>query len=291
MLKVYMSKVENIMKLKKIFISIAISLLPILGFSGIFSYVIDGLSMQYGAGQTAKKYAEEKFGKNYSVVSENALGKIYQVILQEDDYPRSKCSVSVLTPKEGDQYVPEYNEKTYGVTTCGQVILMRKVSAMVKDEVVSKYFKDNKVGIDITCGKENCNLSDKIDVFNFNNYWNLSAKEWVDKFYPYLQVNRVVVSIFNTPKSAEDIAKAMKMVFELNKYLYDLTGTHQIGSIYIYMILVKKFLKINMVVKVQELYRLNRLNIKIRKELFQNFLCGWGIQVLAVKKKKAGKKH
>lgn len=57
------------------------------------------------------------------------------------------------------------------------------------------------------------------------------------------------------------------------------------------MILVKKFLKINMVVKVQELYRLNRLNIKIRKELFQNFLCGWGIQVLAVKKKKAGKKH
>ncbi|AEB27747.1 hypothetical protein FNFX1_0799 [Francisella cf. novicida Fx1] len=156
------------------------------------------------------------------------------------------CTVRLFLNKDGKFEVIKPGG-IFKPDNCGELILRPKITKYIQDNTVNKFYdkSDVSMGVSLSCVDKEKNCGKGEDIYNSNGYWKLSAKEWLDKFYPYLKVDTIGVSIFNQKESAENIAKAVEMIKNLNNFLYKLIGTHQIESmrIYIYQFSQEEFKK------------------------------------------------
>ncbi|AVC44442.1 hypothetical protein B4919_06430 [Francisella tularensis subsp. novicida] len=191
----------------------------------------------------AIEYIHEKYGDIF-----NSGGAYYKGngTWGSDFYIDDKtkfCTVRLFLNKDGKFEVIKPGG-IFKPDNCGELILRPKITKYIQDNTVNKFYdkSDVSMGVSLSCAdkEKNCGLPKGEDIYNSNGYWKLSAKEWLDKFYPYLKVDTIGVSIFNQKKTARDIVKFLDFIMNLNKYLCNLTSTHKINGIRVSMYSVSK---------------------------------------------------
>ncbi|AXA33435.1 hypothetical protein [Francisella adeliensis] len=236
--------------MKKTLLSIiAFMILLQSGYSFVWSYTGQFQDM-------AKNYADKKYGEDFKV--EESYDNGLTVVL--GDYKSTswftskklyECRVflSRVVGTQGinaNPTVPNIaDEFNVNSDTCGENILMPKVKKYIETNFISDYYDLSKIDFSIKIKYNNPKYpygnerlfydTDTYEIFNQDNNWKLSAKDWLAKYKNKIQIDRVSINIYEQPENAENIAKAMKFGYELDNYLRSLTTSHKINGIYIYM--------------------------------------------------------
>ncbi|APC97454.1 hypothetical protein [Francisella frigiditurris] len=238
------------MNLRKVLISLLLLLLTI-----EFSYSL-GNSYKSQMEEMAKNYAEKKYDRKYKVKRSYDNG--LSVVLEEYEGTSwftsrkvNECTV-YLTNVVGtsainaNPTVPniagEYNVND---DSCGESIIIPKIKKYIQDSLISKYYTSDKIDFSLKIRSE----GEKFDtsntryphseryfqLYNVGGDWNLNGEEWLEKYKAKIQVNNMSINIYEQPENAENIAKAMEFGYALDKYLHNLTTSHKINGMYIYL--------------------------------------------------------
>ncbi|WP_432772762.1 hypothetical protein [Francisella salimarina] len=171
--------------MKKLLLMI-ILVIPMMGYCGLWDYVIGNRLKMNEMKSFAKDYAEQKYHRDYEVVSLD--WELKQVRVKPSDDSSDACWVLIDT-KDSD-----WSAKS----DCGYQIITRKIVNDINKKIISKDFSSNEIRINFTCKDgTRCGLPKSQLI---GNYWNLSAEEWLKKFYKYLQIDGVTINIFEVKK-------------------------------------------------------------------------------------------
>lgn len=205
--------------------------------------------------EMAKNYAEKKYDRKYKV--EKSYDNGLSVVLGEykdtswfTSEKISQCTVFLINVNNhinANPGVANIADK-YNINSdnCGESVMMLKIKKYIDANFISKYYNLDKLDFRISViyntpknyyDLERLSYRNKstYKIFNQDNNWNLTAKEWLVKHKDKIQINNASINIYEQPETAENIAKAMEFGYKLDKYLRSLTDSHKINGIYIYL--------------------------------------------------------
>lgn len=237
--------------MKKLLLSIiAFTILIQSGYSFVWSYTGQFQDM-------AKNYADKKYGEDFKVEEsyDNGLSVILGAYKSTSWFTSKKlyeCRVflSRVVGTRGinaNPSVPNIAGKfNVNSDTCGENILIPKIKKYIETNFISNYYDLSKIDFSIKIkyytpksyyDLERLSYRNKLTykIFNQDSNWELRAKDWLTKYKNKIQVDTVSINIYEQPENAENIAKAMKFGYELDKYLRSLTTSHKIRQMSVYL--------------------------------------------------------
>ncbi|AJI54933.1 hypothetical protein LA56_333 [Francisella philomiragia] len=239
------------MKLNKILIAVSVLFIPI-QFCYSFALTTGGQIKDI-----AQNYAEKKYDRQYKV--ERTYDRGLSVVLGEyvdtgwlSSKKVNECTVFVANQLDNNLInanptVPSIDGK-YNVNSdnCGESILMPKIEKYIDSNFIANYYDLNTVNFRIKISYNSSedhrdyerlsyNSERSYEIFNQDNNWNLSAKEWFDKYKGQIKIENVVIDIYDQPENPKSIIKAIEFSYNLDSYLRYLTNSNNIEGMYIHV--------------------------------------------------------
>ncbi|AJI53139.1 hypothetical protein [Francisella philomiragia] len=238
------------MKLNKILMTVSVLFIPI-HFCYSFALTTGGQIKDM-----AQNYAEKKYHRQYKV--ERTYDRGLSVVLGEyvdtgwlSSKKVNECTVFVANQLDNNLInanptVPSIDGK-YNVNSdnCGENILIPEINKFIENNFIKNYYSLDTISFRIRIsynsseGHDVERLSYKnertYEIFNQDNNWNLSAKEWFDKYKGQIKIKNIVIDIYDQPENPKSMIRAIEFSYNLDSYLRYLTKSDNIEGMYIHV--------------------------------------------------------